>query len=506
MSVANTGAAVEKKKSSNARAKVQKFGGKLSGMVMPNIGAFITWGLITAMFLATGWFPNKQLATLIDPMKNYLLPLMIAYTGGENVYGKRGGVIAAAATMGVIVGAPDIPQFMGAMLMGPFAAWCMKKVDGLLEDHIHPGFEMIVNNFSMGFLGVALVLLGFYAVGPIMDVITKVLTAGVDWMMARNLIPFLSLFIEPGKVLFLNNAINHGILGPIGMAEAAKHGKSILFLLEPDPGPGLGVLLAYSLFGKGTAKSTAPGVAIIHCIGGIHEPYFPFILMKPVMIIAPIVGAITGNFVFTAFNVGLVATASPGSFFSILAVAPKSDWLPILLGIGVATLVSFLIGSFILKRDKSDPEEDKFQEAVDAKDAMKAEGSDKAPEAQTASAAPAAEGSTIVFSANQPIDFGGRKIRKIVVACDAGMGSSVMGSSILKKKVQDAGLNVTVEHNTISKLAGTDDEDVIVTHSSLTERAVNEKPDKIHISLENFMDSTRYDQIVDALKNTADLK
>lgn len=308
------------------RARIQKFGGVLSGMVMPNIGAFITWGLITAMFLSTGWFPNEKIAVLIDPMKIYLLPVLIGYTGGKIFYGDRGGVIGAAATMGVVVGA-DIPMFMGAMIMGPLAAVCMKKVDQLLEGHIPPGFEMIVNNFSCGILGIFLVLAAFFAIGPCVQFMNHVMSAGINVIIEHGLTPLASIFIEPAKVLFLNNAINHGILGPLGMTQAAEAGKSILFILEPNPGPGVGVLLAYTFFGTGTAKQTAPGVAIIHAFGGIHEPYFPYILMKPQMILASISGALAGNFVFQMFDCGLVATASPGSYFSVLAVAPKSDYL-----------------------------------------------------------------------------------------------------------------------------------------------------------------------------------
>lgn len=306
------------------RAKIQRFGGVLSGMVMPNIGAFIAWGLLTALFLyPTGWVPNEFLATLISPILTYFLPVMIGFTAGENVYGHRGGILAALVTMGVVVGT-NMPMFMGAMIVGPLSAMLMKWVDSKLDGHIPAGFEMIVNNFSMGFLGLILLILAYVVFGPFIEAINMFLSAGVNWIINHRMIPFSSIFIEPAKVLFLNNAINHGILSPIGVTQAAERGKSILFILEPNPGPGLGVLLAYTFFGKGDAKSSAPGVAIIHCIGGIHEPYFPFILMLPQMIIASICGAVCGNFIFQAFDIGLVATASPGSFFSILAVAPSS--------------------------------------------------------------------------------------------------------------------------------------------------------------------------------------
>lgn len=473
------------------RAKIQKFGGILSAMVMPNIGAFIAWGLLTALFLyPTGWFPNENMAKLISPILTYFLPAMIGYTAGENIYGKRGGVIAGLVTMGVIIGT-DITMFMGAMIVGPLAALLMKWVDSKLDGKAPAGFEMIVNNFSMGFLGLALVIIAYLGFGPIIQAINLVLSAGVNWIIERHLIPFASIFIEPAKVLFLNNAINHGILSPIGVTQAAEAGKSILFILEPNPGPGLGVLLAYSFFGKGDAKSSAPGVAIIHCIGGIHEPYFPFILMKPQMILASICGAVCGNFVFAAFNVGLVATASPGSFFSILAVAPRTDWIPILLGIFLATAVSFVVGSFILKMS-SDTETDTYENAVQAKNTMKAEG-----------AASTNVSADNVFLPGRLVDFAGMAVSKICFACDAGMGSSVMAANILQKKVTQAGLDIEVMHESISHLPS--DVQVIVTHESLVERAHNERPGITIVALpasDNFVNSPRYNEIVEALQKT----
>lgn len=468
-------------KSIGIRAKIQKYGGALSGMVMPNIGAFITWGLITAMFLDTGWFPNATIGQLISPILTYLLPVLIGFTGGKNVYGDRGGVIGAVATMGVIVGA-DIPMFMGAMIMGPLSAFLMKKVDELFDGHIPPGFEMVVNNFSCGILGIFLVLAAFFGIGPLVQALNAVLSAGVNFIINRGWIPFASIFIEPAKVLFLNNAINHGILGPLGIAQAAEHGKSILFILEPNPGPGVGVLLAYTFFGTGTAKKTAPGVAFIHAFGGIHEPYFPYILMKPQMILASIVGAVSGNFIFQAFNCGLISTSSPGSYFSVLAVAAKTDYLPIILGMLVSTGVSFVVGSAILKFSK-DTEGD-LEEAIEKKNAMKQQGLVGA--GQTAAAL------------NQPFDFTGKTIKKVYVACDAGMGSSAMGASILKDKIKKAGLKgIEVKNVAIPNLPN--DVDVVVTHESLTTRAINQLPQAIHISVDNFLSSPKYDEIVEKL-------
>ncbi len=330
------------------RVKIQRFGGYLSGMIMPNIGAFIAWGLITALFIPTGWLPNETFAKLVGPMITYLLPLLIGYTGGKMVYDVRGGVVGATATMGVVVGS-EIPMFLGAMIMGPLGGYVIKKVDGLFQGKVKQGFEMLVNNFSAGIVGGVLTLLAFKGVGPVISVISKTLAAGVEKIIDWHLLPLANLFIEPGKVLFLNNAINHGILSPLGVEQAAKTGKSILFLLETNPGPGLGILLAYWLFGKGMAKQSAPGAVIIHFLGGIHEIYFPYILMRPILILAAMAGGVSGVFTFTVLHAGLVAVPSPGSIFALLAMTPKGNYFGVLAGVFVAAAVSFLVASSFLK-------------------------------------------------------------------------------------------------------------------------------------------------------------
>ncbi len=329
---------------SGFRVKVQRFGSYLSGMIMPNIGAFIAWGLITALFIPSGYLPNEQLASLVGPMINYLLPLLIGYTGGKLVYDHRGGVLGATATIGVIVGS-DIPMFLGAMIMGPLGGYLIKKIDQLFKDRIKSGFEMLVNNFTAGILGAILVAIAFYAIGPVVLGLNKALAAGVDIIVNAHLLPLASIFIEPAKVLFLNNAINQGILGPLGVEQAAKTGQSVLFLLETNPGPGLGVLLAYMFFGRGNAKQSAPGAIVIQFLGGIHEIYFPYILMKPKLILAVIAGGASGVLTFTLLNAGLKAVPSPGSIIALMLMSPKGGHLAVLAGVVVATVVSFLVAS-----------------------------------------------------------------------------------------------------------------------------------------------------------------
>ncbi|MEW6564762.1 MAG: PTS mannitol transporter subunit IICB [Spirochaetota bacterium] len=456
-----------------ARMHIQRTGRLLSGMVMPNIGAFITWGLITALFIPTGWLPNESFAKLVGPMITYLLPLLIGYTGGKMIYDVRGGVIGAAAVMGIIVGS-SIPMFLGAMIVGPIAAWCLKKVDSLFEGKIPVGFEMLVNNFSMGILGTILALLAYVVIAPAVMFISNLLAGGVRAIVSMNLLPLANIFIEPGKVLFLNNAINHGVLAPIGVQQATTAGKSIIFMLESNPGPGLGILVAYWLAGKGMAKESAPGAIIIHFLGGIHEIYFPYILMNPKLILAAIAGGMTGTFTFTVLGAGLVATPSPGSIFAYLAMTPKGGLFPMLTGVLLSSVASFVVAYLLLKFGKQNEAEDGLEQAA----------------AQTA----ALKGSKLKVD----VIPGKKSVKKIVFACDAGMGSSAMGASILRSKIQKAGLQISVTNCAINDLPK--DADIVITHESLTERARTTLPGATHISIDDFLKSPEYDVLVEKLK------
>lgn len=474
---------------SNIKVKIQRFGSYLSGMIMPNIGAFIAWGLITALFIPTGWTPNEALAKLVNPMIQYLLPLLIGFTGGRMVYDLRGGVVGATATMGVIVGA-DIPMFLGAMIMGPLGGYIIKQVDRLFQGKVKSGFEMLVNNFSAGIVAAILTIIAFLGIGPIVVTLSGILAGGVKFIVDANLLPLASIFIEPGKVLFLNNAINHGILSPLGIEQAAETGKSVLFLLETNPGPGLGILLAYMLFGKGNSKQTAPGAAIIHFLGGIHEIYFPYILMRPLLILAAIVGGASGVLTFLLFDAGLVAVPSPGSIIALMIMTPKGHYISVLAGVIVATAVSFLISSIILKAAKADSEED-LSAAAEKMQQLKGKES-KAAEMLTNQAQK--DSGDAELQENE-LD----NVQKIVFACDAGMGSSAMGASILRNKVQKAGLNIEVTNTAINNLP--DDADIVFTHKDLTDRAKAKLPNATHISVENFLNSPKYDELLEKLKD-----
>jgi PTS system mannitol-specific IIC component len=360
------------------KANIQRVGAFLAGMIMPNIAAFIAWGLITALFIPTGWLPNAKLGALVDPIVRILLPVLIGYTGGRIVHGQRGAVVGAVATMGVVLSA-ESPMFLGAMIIGPLAALLLKWFDRMTAERIRPGFEMLVDNFSAGILGGGMAVLAMYTIGPVVRSITTAAGHGVDYLVSHSLLPLASLIIEPAKVLFLNNAINHGVLAPLGVAQAAAHGKSILFMLESNPGPGLGILLAYLLFGPRSLRPTVPAAIIIQFLGGIHEIYFPYVLMKPRMILAAILGGASGIVMFLITGAGLVATPSPGSIFAYAAVTPKGGWFGVFAGVLVAAAVSFGVGSALLGFGHLESTEDVEEEEATRTGTAPASGSEPAP-------------------------------------------------------------------------------------------------------------------------------
>lgn len=468
--------------------KVQKFGRYLSNMVQPNISAFIAWGLITAFFIPTGWFPNETLNGLVSPILTYLLPILIAYSGGNMVYGHRGGVVGSIMAAGVIVGS-NIPMFLGAMITGPLGAFLIKKVDKVITPKIPTGFEMLVNNFSAGILGMILAIISLFIIGPVVEAISSALSSGVQVLVDLKLLPLVSILVEPAKVFFLNNAINHGVFSPIGIQQVSEAGKSIFFTIETNPGPGLGVLLAYTLFGKGRSKATAPGAAIIHFFGGIHEIYFPYILMNPILILALIVGGMSGVLTTLILKGGLIAVPAPGSIIAMLAVTPKGGFVATISSVVVATVVTFLIASIFVKRA---PEED-LEDAIEKSKSNKITNSDNSSSNNNANNA--VEVTEISFEdAIKKLE-----IKKIVVACDAGMGSSAMGATVLKKIAKEKGLDtITIVNSAISNLD--DSADIIITQKSLTDLAKAKMPNKIHLSINNFMDKNFYNEIVDKIK------
>lgn len=457
------------------KSKVQQFGKFLSAMVMPNIGALIAFGFLAALFIDTGWIPNKNFNTMVSPMLTYLIPILIAATGGKMVGGDRGRVVAAIAVIGAIMSNTDITMLMAAMIMGPLGGFCIKKFDQLMEGHMPAGFEMLINNFSVGIFGLVLALLGYLAIGPLMSGILSILTAGVNILVNRGLLPLVSIFIEPAKVLFLNNAINHGIFTPIATGQADEIGKSIMYMLEANPGPGLGVLLAYMFYCKDkVTKQSAPGAVIIHLFGGIHEIYFPYILMNPVVIIAPIIGNMAAIFWFNITGCGLRGPASPGSIIAYLMMTPGPDMWKVIVGVLIATVLSFIIAAPIVKMAGSKSLEDAQKEMA----ARKAEAKGQAV------AAPAELGNT-------------SGVKKIIFACDAGMGSSAMGATKFRKRIEEVRPDIKVTNTSVDTIPT--DCDIAVVQAILADRARKSAPQAQIITIGNFLSDPNLDALYEKL-------
>ena len=452
---------LERRKKVVIKEKVQSFGNFISSMIIPNIGAFIAWGFITAIFTPTGWFPNEKIILLVEPLTQYLLPLLVGITGGKVTGGPRGGVVAAISTIGVIA-STSIPMVLGAMVMGPLSGYIIKKFDKIIKDKVPAGFEMLVNNFSLAIIGMILAIVGLFVIGPSMTIIVGVMNIGVSFIVKNGLLPLLAVFIEPIKVLFLNNAINHGIIDVIALDQVNEYGKSILYLLEANPGPGLGVILSYFIYSKGIMKQSAPSAAIIQFFGGIHEIYFPYILINPSLLLAAIIGSIVSIITFLTFNSGLIATASPGSIFSIMMLSHKSDILTNLLGVCVGAIVSFFISAFLLKR--------KYRE----KD-------DKNTNRENV----------------QELDLDIKDIKKIVFACDVGMGSSAMGATNFRNRIKDFNLDIEVVNSSVANIP--DDADIIITHKGLLDSIKKEINKDKSIFIENFLEDDNLEVLYEKL-------
>lgn len=445
------------------KERLQTLGKFFSSMIIPNIGIFIAWGFATAIFIPTGWHPNERIAELIDQIIKYLLPILVGYTGGRRVGGLRGGVVAAIATMGVIVGT-NIPMLIGAMFIGPISGYIIKKFDKTIRDKIPVGFEMLVNNFSVAIIGLILSIIGLFIIGPFIVIVSHIINEGVKFFINKSLLPILAIFIEPAKVVFLNNVVNHGIIDIIALDQVNEFGESILYLLEANPGPGLGVILAYWAYSKGAMKESAPSAAIIQFFGGIHEIYFPYILIKPILIIPSILGSMASIVVFLTFNSGLISTASPGSIFSIIMVSSKDDIIGNLLGVLVGVIISFIASSLFFKREMI-----KINEKDNKNEDIK--------------------------EINIDVDLD--NIKKIVFACDVGMGSSAMGSTRFRNKIKKLNLNIDVENSSVEKIPY--DADIVITHKGLLSSVSDIVNKHQFIFIENFLDDKKLDKLYEKI-------
>jgi len=442
---------------------LERVGRHLSTVVFQNITALMSLGLIRILFSPMGWFPNPHLYQTVNPALYYLVPTLFAYTGGKVIGGQRGGVTAAFVTIATAVGELNgFSLILPALIIGPLIGFCIKKVDMLLEGRIPIGFELLFYNAAAGIVGCLFSFLFIQYFDTLFIRMMNVLISGIQYLVESNLLPLLAIIIEPGKVLFFNNAINHGILEPLGILHAKESGTSIFFLMETNPGPGLGLLLAYYFMMRGKDKKIGniKSSTIIHALGGIHEVYFPYALMNPFVIIALVLGGLTGNLIFVLLHAGLVATPSPGSTILMLIMAPMSMQLPVLTGFAASAIVTFSSALLILSRQPGNENEEESDRVED------------------------------VIVINSKIG----EIRKIIFACDAGMGSSAMAAAMLRKRTVDWEREFTIENASIEEIPA--DTDIVVVNKHLLARAQVVVPDAEFWPVSSFVDEDLYDQLV----------
>lgn len=434
---------------------LRRFGHRLSGMIMPNLSIFIAWSLLSLVAGYTTGNLRLALSEVETIMIRVVLPILIGFTGGKMFEEQRGGVVAAIATVGVIV-STDVPQLFGAMFIGPLAGYTFAKIEQILLPKVKEGYEMLTKNFLAGIVGGLLCCFGILVVAPAVESASFWLYQFSSWLIEANLLPLVHVFLEPLKVLFFNSAINHGLLTPLGLEGTSQTGQSILFLLETNPGPGVGVLVAFLLFGPVGQRKTAGGATMIQLIGGIHEIYFPFVLMDPRLFLAVIAGGMSGTLVFQIFNVGLSAPASPGSLVAILANAPTDARLAVFSGIFVSFLCSFAIASLLLKR----------QRGIEPVSMIKMKEED-----QVETVTP--------------------NYQQILFVCDAGMGSSAMGASLLSRQLKAVNLEMPVTYQSVHQMKW-QPKTLVVIQAELKQLAQKYVPEKDMVSVQNFLEIKSY--------------
>ncbi|MGY6172289.1 PTS transporter subunit EIIC [Candidatus Mycoplasma pogonae] len=514
---------LEKHATRGIRQKIQKIGSFMAGMIMPSIAVFIAWGLWTSMFLynaksgSHGWFSGQTwspewingLGGIVGPGIKWLIPLLIGVNAGKMIYGVRGAAFGAFMVLVIIVGTdqvwamhPDIiqidgkalsgrapNQIIGAMIIAPLSVWIFKKVESLYIEKIRAGFEMLIKNFSLALIAIALGLIMFFAWAWVMFGITFVLTSIIKGFGTNKYIaPLMTIFTEPTRTIFLNNALNHGVLSPIGLNQVqglqeagTEAARSIFFLYGGNAGPGFGLLIAYAVFKKGQERTNALGSSVIQLIGGIHEVYYVYVIAKPKMILATIAGAATSMAIFSFLDGGTATTVSPGSIISVISTSPSGYALGInLLGVFAGAAVSFIVASLLLWPER------KHQNTATGFDTT-VEFTDEGMKFVNKSVAEAANATNLDFA----------KVQKLVVACDAGVGSSAMAAGIIKKWVKDNNIDVEVTNAALKDIPA--DADLVVT-TNVFEKLALDKTGKNNVyAVKQFLNKNEYNSLYEQL-------
>ena len=441
------------------RKWVQKAGKFYSRIIMDYIGIFLFIGILSVLFGENGWYPNDHIFQMTSIVYKILIPCLIGYGAGNAVGEKEGGCVAILAVAGIIACSFNV-GILGAMILGPICGWLTKYVLKNLVDRFTAATHMLIRNLLIAGLGGVFCVLSFYLVAPALVSISDAIAQAINILIEAKLIVLSSLLIEPAKVMFLNNGLNHGILTPLGMSQAEMQGKSLLFLLETNPGPGAGILLALFLMKKNKRQQFGAGL-FAQVIGGIHEVYFPFIAENLWLLPAAIAGNMAGIFCFVQMDAGLTGPVSPGSVLTILMMAGRDNLGSVLFGIGVSMAVSFLTAVLILKTgvDDSKLQKEKVNGTMEER----------------------------------------KPIHKILFICDGGVGSSVMAAALFKRKLAERGIgDVEVKACAVDLIE--EDNDLLVCQKSFARESTQIPAGRELYTLENLLSTQEYEGLLELIE------
>lgn len=465
---------------------LHRFGKFYTKVIINFIGIFIFVGILSVVFGDYGWLPNKDIYAISQFVYKVVIPLMIAYAAGNQAghcgecvgseHLQAGGAIAVMAVSGMIL-ADGETGILGAMILGPLSGMLWKHVLQPSVKKVKTGLEMLVRNVVAAFAGSIMTLLAFYLIAPAIAVCADMLLLGVNYLIGHKLIWLVSFVIEPAKVLFLNNSINHGILIPIGMQQAEHMGESILFLLEANPGPGLGILTALYWEKKEKRKEYAASM-FVEFVGGIHEIYFPEVISNMWLLLALISGGAAGNLCFLVLHGATTGVVSPGSIFAVLLVCAQNRVLGVLVGIFVSAAVSATVAILILKWQKK-----RFK--ISEKSASPETGSRSETE--------------LVVQSESEDKVEKKMMQKVGFICNAGVGSSAMGAALFRKKLREMNLiEVEVEAYAADQIP--EDLDAVVCQKDLKEMLLPElKAVKVY-TVESLLNQSEYMAIIEEMQ------
>lgn len=465
---------------------LHRFGKFYTKVIINFIGIFIFVGILSVVFGDYGWLPNEDIYAISQFVYKVVIPIMIAYAAGNQAghlgecagskHLQIGGAIAVMATSGMIL-ADDEIGILGAMILGPLSGMLWKYMLEPKVEKVKTGMEMLVRNVTAAFAGSIMTLIAFYLIAPVISAGENILLSGIDYLIEHKLIWLVSFVIEPAKVFFLNNSINHGILIPIGMQQAEQMGESILFLLETNPGPGLGILAALYLEKKEKRKQYAASM-FVEFVGGIHEIYFPEVIANMWLLLALICGGAAGNLCFLILHGATTGVVSPGSIFSVLLVCTQNRILGVLVGIIVSAAVSAAVAILILKWQKK-----RFK--ISEKNTMEEIGS--------------VEKTAPVVQSVLEGKVEKKMIQKIGFICNAGVGSSAMGAALFRKKLREMNLTeIEVEAYAADQIP--EDLDAVVCQKDLMEMLLPElRAVKVYI-VESLLNQSEYMAIIEEIQ------